>query len=139
MARLCESVMRPSSRRFDRKQGEGKPDQGVMAKGPRIRRGQLSELTSFSTLLSKQQEMYFDLRLIMSFHLITPPTPAQPNTYPLNASPNIPPPNHTSLHAPVPPFFPSTPLSPFPAKYLSGCPSTSRSCIKKLTARLPRM
>jgi hypothetical protein len=33
MARLCESVMRPSSRRFDRKQGEGKPDQGVMAMG----------------------------------------------------------------------------------------------------------
>lgn len=57
MARLCESVMRPSSRRFDRKQGEGKPDQEVMAKGLRIRRGQPSELTSFSTLLSKQQEI----------------------------------------------------------------------------------
>ena len=57
MARLCESVMRPSSRRFDRKQGEGKPDQGVMAMGREAVEGNPSELTSFSTLLSKQQEI----------------------------------------------------------------------------------
>lgn len=43
-------------------------------------------------------------------HRKTPPTPAQPSTNPLRASPRTPPPSQTSLHAP---FLVTTAFFPF--------------------------